>query len=275
MSNLMQRIITGIIGAVILIVTIYIGDIVFLSLVALISIIGVLEFYKIVDSKCFKILGVIASLFISCLFFLTKGHMFLMKYDILLPILLTFFILFSLIFAIYNSKSQKLFLEDLKAAIFTIFGVFYVAWLFNHLILLRSIPIFGRDLVLITFIAIWCLDSCAYFVGVRFGKTKFSMISPKKSIEGSLAGFLACILAVWLLKYLFNTNLTRVHALIIGVLIGVFGQLGDLAGSLLKRSFDVKDSSSILPGHGGVLDRFDSAIFVAPVVYYYIKIFIM
>lgn len=272
MSNLVQRIITGIIGAAILISAIYLGDVVFLLFVAVITIIGLLEFYKLVNLKCYSMLGILVSLIISGLFFLTKGHVFLMKYDILLPALLSAFVLLSLTFAVLTSRKEEFFYEKLKAAIFTIFGIFYVSWLLNHLILIRIIPVFGRNLVFLLFFAVWSLDIFAYFFGMKFGKTKFSKISPKKSVEGAVAGFLACILTTWGLTYLMPTNLAPKQALILGGLLGIFGQIGDFAESLIKRSVGAKDSGTILPGHGGVLDRFDSIIFTAPIVYYFVKL---
>jgi phosphatidate cytidylyltransferase len=95
-------------------------------------------------------------------------------------------------------------------------------------------------------------------------------VSPGKSLEGAIAGFLASIGAAFLARAWFAPYLTALDAAVLGALVGVFGQLGDLVESLLKRDADMKDTSSLIPGHGGVLDRFDSLLFAAPIVYYYL-----
>lgn len=127
-------------------------------------------------------------------------------------------------------------------------------------------------LTLITiFISIWLCDSAAYFIGRWRGRHPlFPRVSPKKTWEGAIAGFLGgaigfLLLALWWLPYL-----TVVDGVICGIVIGAFGQIGDLAESLLKRDSGVKDSSLLIPGHGGILDRFDSLVFVAPLLFLYL-----
>jgi phosphatidate cytidylyltransferase len=128
--------------------------------------------------------------------------------------------------------------------------------------------------------SIWACDSLAYYGGKFFGKHKlFERVSPKKTWEGAVAGFIGGITGVLLVRYLFiqageTFYLDVLQVSIIGALGGSLGQLGDLAESWLKRDAGVKDSSSIIPGHGGVLDRFDSLLFVAPATYVYVKYFI-
>jgi phosphatidate cytidylyltransferase len=114
-------------------------------------------------------------------------------------------------------------------------------------------------------------DSAAYFVGRAFGRhTLFERVSPKKTWEGAIAGFFFAVGAFLLARFLVLPYLSVSDALICGTIVGLFGQIGDLAESLLKRDAGVKDSSQLIPGHGGVLDRFDSIMFVAPLIFLYL-----
>jgi phosphatidate cytidylyltransferase len=117
------------------------------------------------------------------------------------------------------------------------------------------------------FLAVFLCDSAAYFVGSWIGKHHFSSISPRKTIEGSVGGLCAAIIISTVGWYLFADPLyPRSLGIVMGVLIGVFAQAGDLLVSLMKRYFKVKDASDIIPGHGGILDRFDSVFFTAPIL---------
>ena len=121
---------------------------------------------------------------------------------------------------------------------------------------------------------IWVHDSGAYLVGVSIGRHRlFERISPKKSWEGAIGGTLTAILAAWFIaKYI--PEISLLHWIIISVLVVVFSTFGDLTESMFKRYFGIKDSGNILPGHGGILDRFDSLLFAAPVLVAYLKLFI-
>ena len=120
---------------------------------------------------------------------------------------------------------------------------------------------------LITLLAIFMNDIAAYFVGSLFGKHQLSSISPKKTIEGSIGGLVFSILVMTIGIALGGSSDTPLYfGIILGIVVGVFGQVGDLTVSLMKRYFDVKDSSNLIPGHGGILDRFDSMFFTAPVI---------
>lgn len=164
----------------------------------------------------------------------------------------------------------------------TVFGFVYCGWFPLHLVLLRSLGdnysnLFGmpiphldgaRYCVLVLF-AVLFTDSFCYFVGSKCGKHKLSpVISPKKTIEGSIGGTVSCLIVSLTICLLME--ISWYHAIILGVLIAAFAQLGDLCESMIKRDAGVKDSSNILPGHGGFLDRLDSYILTIPVVYYYV-----
>jgi phosphatidate cytidylyltransferase len=128
----------------------------------------------------------------------------------------------------------------------------------------------GLHWMFILLFVIWAGDTFALLVGKKFGKTKFAaVLSPKKTNEGALAGLLAGIGIAALIQHLFFQDLPLHHVLIAAALLGIFGQLGDLAESMLKRAAEIKDSSQLIPGHGGVLDRMDSLLFAFPVLYFY------
>ena len=277
LSNFLIRSITGFLGGCFLIWMIYLGFLPFFLFVAFLAVLGLMEFYSLaykIGYKCNIFFGVIISILISSMFFLTKGNFSFDKYEMFLP--LGFSVFFVLLFSSSIFFTKKRNVEDLFLnSAFTITGVFYVSWLFNHLILIREIPVYGRDYVFILFFCVWALDIFAYIFGMKFGKHRLAeKISPKKSIEGSIAGFVFCVLTSMLLHYIFKTNFGLINSVYIGLIIGIFGQLGDLFESLIKRAALEKDSGNILPGHGGILDRFDSIIFTAPLFYYFVRFFV-
>jgi phosphatidate cytidylyltransferase len=159
---------------------------------------------------------------------------------------------------------------------FAIFGVVYISLPFaflNYLAVYNPLGIhlaYNPWLVMGFFILIWTNDTGAYLAGRAFGKNKlFERISPKKTWEGAIGGLLLTLVAAFLLnKYSSLLNIT--HWMIIATIIVVFGNLGDLTESLFKRSVNIKDSGSILPGHGGLLDRFDAVLIAAPMVFTYL-----
>jgi len=148
-------------------------------------------------------------------------------------------------------------------------GFLYVPLLLGHLILIRSLP-HGVSWLFLIMVIVMSGDSAAYYVGSALGKTKlYPAVSPKKSVEGSLGGLAGSVIGACAAKAVFFPELTVFDCLATALLLGVLGQLGDLFESLLKRSCGVKDSGTIFPGHGGVLDRLDSILFAGPVAYYY------
>lgn len=135
-------------------------------------------------------------------------------------------------------------------------------------------PLSWGLIVLFTFLSIWACDSSAYFIGRAYGKNKLlPAVSPKKSKEGAYAGLLGATISFTLLCYFFVPDMPLWASLSSGLAIGFIGQIGDLAESLIKRDVGVKDSSNLLPGHGGLLDRFDSALFVFPTLVFLYFIF--
>jgi phosphatidate cytidylyltransferase len=164
----------------------------------------------------------------------------------------------------------------------TIFGVLYVGWLSAHLLYLRELPHTigvpypeGVAFVLLAVVPTWACDTSAYAIGQAIGRHRLHpAVSPKKSVEGSVAGLVAAVGGALLAHFWFLPVLELWQALVLGVLIGVFGQVGDLVESLLKRTSQAKDSATWIPGHGGVLDRFDSLFFTAPLTYYFLVLIV-
>jgi phosphatidate cytidylyltransferase len=157
----------------------------------------------------------------------------------------------------------------------TIFGVFYIGFFLAYFIALKSQGTErGKDLLLLLAFTVWAGDTAAYFVGSAIGKHKLApKISPKKSWEGSIANVAASLLMAHIARLTFIQSIDGTDVLILGFAISVIGQLGDLFESVLKRAAEIKDSGNILPGHGGILDRIDSLIFTAPVLYYYHQVY--
>jgi len=145
----------------------------------------------------------------------------------------------------------------------------YIPFLTTHLMMIRLLPL-GSSWLLLIMLIVMTNDAAAYYIGSAFGKHRlYEAVSPKKSIEGALGGLGGSLVGAFLAKHVFFSQLGYTDIIVTALVIGIIGQLGDLFESLLKRSFKVKDSGSIFPGHGGVLDRMDSILFAAPVTYYY------
>jgi len=171
--------------------------------------------------------------------------------------------------AIYTLFSFKEIKAAAGEAALLFFGLLYIPYLLGYLVLIRNHPLGWQWILLIMFI-VMSGDSAAYFIGCRFGKRKlYQAVSPNKSVEGAIGGVAGSIGGVLAAKMLYFTEISLADALLAAILIGTISQIGDLFESLLKRSCGVKDSGSIVPGHGGILDRLDSILFAAPVAYYY------
>jgi phosphatidate cytidylyltransferase len=195
-----------------------------------------------------------------------------------IPILiLTFIIIFFI--ELYRKNGSPF----LNTAV-TLFGIIYYALMFGCWILVRQISdsyprfdyhIAGKWIILII-ATTWVCDTAAYLLGSFFGRHKLmERISPKKTVEGAVAGIIFAMLTAYVCHKTFVEGLRLVDSMALGALVGIMSQYGDLFESLLKRDAGVKDSSSIIPGHGGIMDRFDSLTILAPLVYLYLKVFVL
>ncbi|MFA5138936.1 MAG: phosphatidate cytidylyltransferase [Elusimicrobiota bacterium] len=160
--------------------------------------------------------------------------------------------------------------HSLDRAAVSVFGALFIGWTLGHLVLLRELAPHGEALSLVLLTAVWATDTAAYSVGIPFGRHRLAeVVSPKKSWEGAAAGLAGALLAVWGARALCLDWLSPAQILVSGLLIGVLGQASDLSQSLVKRASGMKDSGTLLPGHGGVFDRVDSLLLLAPVYYYF------
>lgn len=166
--------------------------------------------------------------------------------------------------------SRKPLEDSLPSSAVAVLATTYVGMLTGSLIRLRNDFPEGWKLVFFLLLVVWLGDSGAYYFGKSFGKRKLSpRISPKKTIEGLVGGMVTSVIAAIVIHFTFFQNFPLHHAILAGVLLSFAGVVGDLAESMWKRSADVKDSGTLLPGHGGFLDRFDSILFTAPILYCY------
>ncbi|UOD35329.1 phosphatidate cytidylyltransferase [Deferribacteraceae bacterium V6Fe1] len=265
MTNQSQRIITAIVLIPSLIFfIIYSTDLVFfIGLLALI-LVAAYEFSKLIDKagyKNLKLPTILGSILIPFSFYIERVDVFLFS---------VFVISFlSLVIKLFGSKP----LDDTYRTVgFTFLNVFYVPFYFSFVQLLKNI---NYHYIFYLLVIIWASDTFAYFFGIKFGKHRlYEIISPKKSIEGLIAGLVGAVL-VGLIYSLVFLKLSIVHTLISSFLVAAAGVVGDLVESMFKRKASVKDSGNLFPGHGGMLDRIDSLLFGAPVLYFYVEMFIL
>ena len=179
------------------------------------------------------------------------------------------FVLFSFVF-LFRIRSIETAAHEVA---FALLAFLYIPFLLMHLVLLRQTD-FGVQWLFVIMLIVMTNDSAAYYTGSAFGKNRlYPLVSPKKSIEGAVGGLVGSLGGTMLAKFTFFPQLSFRDAVVTALVIGMVGQAGDLFESLLKRSFGVKDSGSLIPGHGGVLDRLDSILFAAPITYYYVLFF--
>ena len=256
MNNLTQRILVGVIAGPVLLYLVYEGKLFFLSFSAIIGALCLWEMYTMFEKKNFFILKR-TSIFFSFLI-MAMAYFYLEK---LIYLLLLFYILI-ISFEVFRRDKR-----NPKNSFISVFGIVYITIPLVLLNLLINDYIF--NVVLYSIVLIWTTDTFAYFGGKAIGKTPLSDISPKKTVEGAVIGLIMCVVVALIYKAIFIPEISVIDAIITGVGIGFFGQVGDLFESILKRYVDEKDSSGLIPGHGGVLDRFDSLIFVSPFIYIY------
>ncbi len=269
LGNLSTRVIVGVIGIPLLIVLSLIGKIPFLILVLAIGLVSYFEFTQMMRNKhtyTNKLIG-----FLSVAVLIVNEYKSIVDYHILLLLIIVLLSLFEL----FRNKDSAV--ANIGS---TLLGIFYIGILSAAIIDLRE---FYKDsaftypqggyLIISILASIWICDSAAYFIGSAFGKHKlFPRVSPNKSWEGAVAGFVFAVAGMIAAHEFILDFMELKDVVVIGLIVGLFGQIGDLIESLFKRDSHVKDSSSIIPGHGGILDRFDSLLFTAPIVYLYLTL---
>jgi phosphatidate cytidylyltransferase len=258
-----KRITSGIIVAVALAIMLLIqNNIIIGILFSVIAIIAMDEYLRAVSKVCkpIKWIGYVSCIIVALINFIPKQHLL---NTIFLSIPTTVLILFAHIIA----TDMKTTFKDIA---YTLLGICYIPAFIMFLPLINSMEN-GKMLLGIVFITAWGTDIFAYSIGRRFGKHKFSKVSPKKSIEGCVAGTLGAtimlIIYTLILNNCFSFNYSYLMTIISGIVLSLIGQLGDFSASCIKRYVDIKDYSNLLPGHGGMLDRIDSVLFIAPFAY--------
>jgi phosphatidate cytidylyltransferase len=230
---------------------------------------GLYEFFDMVSKKgilVYKYFGIITGCFIPLTAYMRFAPSAEMEFIFMMTVCLCVFLL-----QFTRRKTE----QALVGIATTIFGIFYVGWLFSFMVKLRIMPplnMDGRFLILYLIATTKSGDIGAYIIGTFFGRHQLiPRISPKKSIEGTIAGSIISFSVAVLLRGLLPA-VSIINICIIGVLLSVVGQIGDLSESLLKRDCKVKDSGSIFPGLGGVLDMIDSLVFATPIFYFYLRL---
>jgi phosphatidate cytidylyltransferase len=268
MNNFTKRALTALVFVSVLIGCIYFNHFWFSLLFLFFSIVGMWEFYSISllgENNPQKYVGIVIG---SCLFIAFS----LISSGAQNGMILFYFIpAFYLIFVIELFRKNK---NPFRNIAFTILGVIYVAipfGLLNFIAVSRITGDYEPGILMGIFLILWASDTGAYLVGSRIGKRKlFERISPKKSWEGSFGGALLSLIAAYLNAKLFTILPTKTW-FVIALIVVIMGTLGDLVESLYKRSKNVKDSGTLLPGHGGILDRFDSLLLATPFIYSYLE----
>lgn len=271
-SELSLRVATAVLGVAVLILLIAFGGWLGICLLtAALSLTMVDEFSKLVFKAEDRLVKRYALLIISWLvsffnFFLPRS-----EYELLIFFFLALFVWF---LSLAKGRKEQELLQHFHELQFALFGLIYLVFIPLFLPRLQALP-FGQHWVMLFFLIVWAGDTLAYFVGKKFGKRKlYPDISPKKSVEGGLGGLAGGVIIALLYKLIFFSALPWAGVVVVPVLVGVFEQVGDFCESFLKRAYGVKDSGSLLPGHGGVLDRFDGVVFSLPVMYACARIFI-
>jgi phosphatidate cytidylyltransferase len=281
-SVLLPRVLTAIVGIPITIVIIHIGGWLLAAVIALFAVLGFWEFYVALRSKEVHALKEVA---LPCLLLLigaaqwqSSPHAESTRF-LSIAIVAILFVLpvASLVFHVVTNHVAG----SIANAGATVLGTLYLS-LFTFFILLRNLPgdkltLFGQSvewgarLMFLVLFSSWATDTGAYFVGKSIGKHKLCPdLSPSKTVEGAIGGVISAAVIALLLGWGLHISLT--HAAAIGGISGVCGQFGDLSKSVMKRDLGIKDFGSLLPGHGGVIDRFDSALFNVPLAYFYAQI---
>lgn len=265
------RIITALICIPLLVTVLVAPGYVICGAVVLVSIIGLSEFYGAVglaDKKPLTAIGYASALIIPIFMYFKPYAAEYFALGERLPAYLLVYLFILALFAVMLIFHKNVSISD---AALTMFSTVYIPYLLSHIILVRESQN-GEYLIWLIFIGAFLADTGAYFVGIFFGRHKLCPeISPKKTIEGAFGGVLGGVVFYivygLILKYAFNFSVRFASLALMGVIISVISEIGDLSASIIKRHYGIKDYGTLFPGHGGILDRCDSVIMVAPAVY--------
>ena len=234
--------------------------------ISIVAIIAMHEFYNAVakESKPIRWIGYLACISITFIHIIPLA--ITIEYIELIKVLIIPAIILILFLHVILSNMKT----NFKDIAYTFFGIFYIALFIMFLALIRGMEN-GKVLIWYVFFSAWATDVFAYFVGKYLGKHKFSEISPKKTIEGCIGGTLGAVIVLLIYTYCINKFLnfeySYLYVAFVTIALSLISQIGDFAASTIKRYVDIKDYSELIPGHGGMLDRIDSLLFIAPFAY--------
>lgn len=262
-----KRLISTGIGLIILFLVIFSNNMVIFNLaLTIIAEIGIYEFYNAFKNKKMKPIEILGYIVTLGLFFVNDDYERI-KNILILILPISILILFSK--SVFSDMKNNI--QDIMI---TIFGMLYIPFFLMFLTLTRQLE-FGEYYIWFVLTGAWVTDSFAYLIGSKIGKHKFSKISPNKSVEGAIGGMVTTAAFYGIFTYYLISNvgleLNCMGMVIIGAIVSIISQIGDLAASSIKRYCDIKDFGSIMPGHGGILDRFDSIIMISPFVYMFLQ----
>jgi phosphatidate cytidylyltransferase len=271
---ILPRIITAVIGIPLVVLAVYFGGIPFFLLMAGVVFMSLREYYILAGYGKYgfqPVIGTICGMALFVSLYLNGTQLGSLTANHGTAALISLMLIPIFLREMLRSGPER----SIERISVTFFGAFFIPWTLGHLVLIRSLRPAGMEYVFFLFIVIWMLDTGAYIVGRKFGRnTLAAMVSPKKTLEGAAGGALTGIFTAMLCKIIFlNSVMTLPEAAALGLIITAVSQFSDLAESMIKRDVGVKDSADLLPGHGGMLDRFDSFLFTSPLIYYYLTIF--
>jgi len=276
---ILPRLLTAIIGIPVILLSIYFGNIPYFILVLLVVCFSLQEYFFLLVKGGYGprvVPGYVAAGALLFSVYFSGTGVLAPAGNVVTAVVLTLFLFALFIYEILASTFKRKLEEGAVGRISTTFaGVFLISWCFGHLLLMRDIKPYGAEYTFFLFLLLWVADTAAYVTGIRFGRRRLSeKISPKKSVEGAIGGVLVGVISGILLKHLLKLGeIKTVESAVLSFVIIVVAYFSDLSESLIKRDAGVKDSDVLLPGHGGILDRFDSFLFTAPILYYYLLIF--
>lgn len=257
-----QRIITAVIAAALFIPFVVYGNLPFTILVYAMAAVGLFEMLRMKGISIFSIQGILGVL--ALFIILMPGNWAKEVEEALSFSQLELLSIIAMLLLIYTVLVKNKVTFDTVG--FILASVFYVGVGFHYFIETREV---GIPYIIFALVIVWSTDSGAYFVGRKLGKHKlWPEISPKKTIEGFVGGIIIALVATVIFQYFAQLDVNYAILLLVALVASIVGQLGDLVESAIKRHFNVKDSGTILPGHGGILDRFDSLIFVLPLLHF-------
>jgi phosphatidate cytidylyltransferase len=267
---LLPRLLTGVLGGALLLGVIYTGGLPFFLVILGLSLVALREFYDLSKDTGYATVanvGLFGGFLLTTSVFLNGMGWGSITDNQGSAFLLAIFILILVLYGLLRGPADI----RLSEWSVTLFGILFVNGSLAHLLLMRDLHPFGMAITFMLFAMIWAADTFAYIIGMRWGKHKLApKISPKKSWEGFIAGTLGAVLCALIFRqFYFKFILSLPEACLLAVVIAAIALASDLAESMVKRGANAKDSSHILPGHGGLLDRFDSFLLAAPFYYYY------